>query len=52
MKLSAAERFAMLKEWVLPTASHPELRLHVDWTPHSNSENGDAGGELVSPRWS
>ena len=39
----------MLKEWVLPNASHPVLRLQIDWTPHGDSENGNAGGELVSP---
>jgi tetratricopeptide (TPR) repeat protein len=50
MKLPAVERFALLKDWVLPNASHPVLRLHMDWTAIDSVSSTDAaGGILVSP---
>src|SRR4029079_14283309 len=50
VKLSGAERYAALKEWVMPSASHAAVRLALDWTPLDSQGRRDSrGGELVSP---
>ena len=50
MSLPARRRYAMLKNWVLPAATHPALRLQVDWLPLEALETAGAkGGDLISP---
>jgi hypothetical protein len=31
--MAPADKYAYLKSWVLPTDSHPTVRLQADWTP-------------------
>jgi hypothetical protein len=44
--LPPAERYRRLADWVLPSDSHPTLRLQADFTP---ADLQHAGGELASP---
>lgn len=62
-KLTPAERYAKLREWVLPGPSHPTYRVQAEWTPTNPASADDkataklktsrshVGGDLVSPAW-
>ncbi|WP_425618770.1 DUF1583 domain-containing protein [Anatilimnocola sp. NA78] len=60
-QMSPEERFALLRDWVLPSASHPSFRLQVDFTPVDQpwpaldkpsalkGVRQHTGGDIVSP---
>jgi hypothetical protein len=59
--LPLEEKFALLRDWVLPSASHRTFRLHVDFTPVDqpfpslskslklSGARQHVGGEVISP---
>jgi tetratricopeptide (TPR) repeat protein len=62
--LPAAERYARLREWVLPGPAHPTYRLQAEFTPADaplstareaigklKASRSHPGGELISPAW-
>jgi hypothetical protein len=62
--LQAEQRYAKLREWVLPSPGHPTYRLQAELTPVDpplpsareaiaklKSSRSHLGGELVSPAW-
>lgn len=58
-ELSPEEKYAYLKSWVLPSASHPDIRVIGEFTPTNPSPQAmelepwrfpsSRGGDLVSP---
>jgi hypothetical protein len=48
--LEPAARYAMLADWVLPSADHPLVRLEGAFTPSYPAVSGnDLGGDVIAP---
>jgi Protein of unknown function (DUF1583)/Protein of unknown function (DUF1581) len=48
-EMAPADRYVYLKSWVLPSDSHPTVRLQVDWTPTDSPKwsTRSASGQLL-----